>query len=110
MAYILGLVIVGFLFLSLHYFTELTKHQKILISFVVLVIILGAVLFNTYSNTQREKMLNVVTKFKQHKTIKCEGTDVSSKNYTLSIGTYTFIGKQNTSNYGKMISVSNCQE
>jgi hypothetical protein len=50
MAYIAGLVIVGFFFLALHYFTELTKSQKTMITVVILVVVLSAVAFNAYSN------------------------------------------------------------
>ena len=109
MAYIAGLVIVGFFFLSLHYFTELTKSQKITISAIVLAIILSAIAYNAYSTSQRDKMLNVVLKFKQSKTVSCNGVDVNNSDYTLSTGTYTFIGKKNTPNYGQMISASSCE-
>lgn len=109
MAYIAGLVIVGFFFLTLHYFTELTKSQKSMITAVILIIVLSAIAFNAYNNAQTNKMLNVVMKFNQNKTIKCSGIDVNSSNYTISIGTYTFIGKENTPNYGQMISASSCE-
>jgi len=109
MAYIAGLVIVGFFFLSLHYFTELSKSQKMTVTAVVLAIVLSAIAFNAYSASQRDKMLNVVLKFKQSKTVSCNGIDVNNSNYTLSIGTYTFIGKENTPNYGQMISASSCE-
>lgn len=109
MAYIAGLVIVGLLFLSLHYFTELTKSQKLTISAIVLAVILSAVAFNAYSSSQRDKMLNVVLKFKQSKTVECNGIDVNNSDYTLSVGTYTFIGKKNTPHYGQMISASSCE-
>lgn len=109
MAYILGLVVVGLFFLALHYFTELTKTQKITVSAIVLTIILAAIAFNTYSSAQRDKMMSVATKFNQNKTVKCNGIDVNNTNYSLSIGTYTFIGKKNTPNYAQMISVSECE-
>ena len=109
MAYIAGLVIVGFFFLALHYFTELTKHQKAIVTAFVLAIVLGAIAFNTYSSSQRDKMMNVVIKFKQDKTVNCNGIDVKNSEYTLSVGTYTFIGKKNTPNYGQMISASTCE-
>ncbi|MBU1659273.1 hypothetical protein KKG72_09515 [bacterium] len=109
MAYIAGLVIVGFFFLALHYFTELTKSQKAVVTGVFFSIILGAIAFNAYSDSQREKMLNVVRKFEQNKTVQCPGQDVNSTNYTLSIGTYTFIGKANTPYFNQMISASQCE-
>lgn len=109
MAYIAGLVITGLLFLALHYFTELTKSQKVTASSTLLAIILLAIAYNAYSDAQREHMLNVVLKFKQGRTIKCGAQDVNSSLYTLSIGTYTFIGKKNTPHYAEMISASSCQ-
>ncbi len=110
MAYIAGIVVVGLFFLSLHYFTELTKHQKTIVTAIVLTIVLSAIGYNKYSSIQRENMLNAVMKFNQGKTIKCNGHDVNIKSYTLSIGTYTFIGKEDTSNYGQMISADKCQD
>jgi ABC-type branched-subunit amino acid transport system permease subunit len=107
--YIAGLILVGLFFLVLHYFTELTRNQKAVVTTLALAIVLSAVAFNAYSNTQREKMLNVVMKFNQHNTVNCNGVDVNSTNYTLSIGTYTFIGKENTPHYGEMISASRCE-
>jgi len=109
MAYIAGLVIVGFFFLSLHYFTELTKSQKATVTAIVFAIVLGAIAFNAYSSSQRDKMLNVVLKFKQSKSVNCNGINVNNSDYTLSTGTYTFIGKKNTPNYGQMISASSCE-
>lgn len=109
MAYLAGLVIVGLFFLVLHYFTELTKREKLLVTAVVLTIVLSAIAYNTYTKAQTQKMNSVVMKFNQHKTVKCDGVDVNDTYYTLSIGTYTFIGKENTPNYTQMISASTCE-
>jgi hypothetical protein len=54
-------------------------------------------------------MMATVTAFKQNKTVKCDGIDVNNKLYDLSTGTYTFIGRKNTPNYGQMISASSCK-
>lgn len=109
MAYIIGLVVVVVLFIMLHYFTDLNKSQKILTAAVLFSIISSAIAYNSYSYAQRDNMLNVVLKFNQNKTVKCNNYDVNQTNYTLSIGTYTFIGKENTPNFNQMISVSECQ-
>ena len=109
MAYIAGLVLTALFFLALHYFTELSKAQKTTVTLLVLAIIMSAVAFNAYSSSQREQMLNAVLKFKQGKTIKCNTKEVNATNYTLSIGTYTFIGKKDTPNYAEMISASTCE-
>jgi len=109
MAYIAGLIIVGIFFIVLHYFTELSKSQKLTVTAVTLAVILAAIGYNKLNSSKRENMINVVTKFKQNKTVTCDGIDVNNKNYDLSIGTFTFIGKENTANYGRMISASDCE-
>lgn len=109
MAYLVGLVVVGLFFLALHYFTEVTSKQKIVITVVVLSIVLSAITFNSYTDNQRDKMMSVVIKFNQNNTLTCNGIDVNSTNFTLSIGTYTFIGKEKTPFYGQMISASKCE-
>ncbi len=109
MAYILGVVVVFVFFLVLHYFTELKTSQKITVTAVTLSFILGAIAYNSYTNAQQEKMLSTVIKYKQNKTLKCKGMDVNQSTFTLSIGTYTFIGKEGTPYYPQMISVSECE-
>jgi len=110
MAYIFGLVIVGIFFLALHYFTEIPRNQKIIVTIVIFSIILSAIAFNKYSSQQREAMLKVVTSFNQGKSVNCNKIEVNKTNYTLSIGTYTFIGKEKTPFYGEMISASECSK
>ena len=109
MAYIIGLIVVIIFFLVLHYFTDLNKSQKIITAIVVFSVISGAIAYNSYGYSQRDNMLNVVLKFNQNKNVKCNGIDVNNTDYTLSVGTYTFIGKENTPHYSQMISVSECQ-
>lgn len=109
MAYLAGLIIVGLFVLVIKYFLELTKKQELIAGLSVLFIVLGAVAFNAYSANQRALMLGVVSSYKQGKTVNCEGIDVNSTNFTLSIGTYTFIGKKDTPNYTIMISASSCR-
>ena len=109
MAYIAGLVVVALFFLALHYFTDLARSQKFTVTGIVLFIVLSAIAFNKYSDTQTQKMLDIVLQYNQNKTVVCEGVEVNKENFTLSIGTYTFIGKENTPYYGQMISASKCE-
>lgn len=109
MAYIIGLVIVALFFLSMHYFTELNHKQKLTTAIIVLLLIFGAIAFNKYASAQRENMMAVVTAFNQNKTVLCNDVEVNNKSYDLSTGTYTFIGRKNTPNYGQMISASSCK-
>ena len=109
MTYIIELLAVVTFFFTLHYFTELRKKQKLYISFFLLAVVVGATLYNSYKSKEEQKLLDTVLKFKQHKTLICDGVKVNSTNYTLSIGTYTFIGKKNTQHANEMVSASICQ-
>ena len=109
MAYIFGLIIVTLFFVVLHYFTELTKSQKLSITAIILVIILSAITYNSYNTAQSQKLLEVVKKFEQNKTLLCDSKEVNSTNYDLSTGTYTFIGRKNSPYQGEMISATRCE-
>lgn len=109
MTYLAGLIIAGLFFLTLKYFLELSKKQEFIVFFIVAALIFAAIAYNSYTASQRDKMLSVVTKFQQNKSVTCKGKEVNATNYDLSIGTYTFIGRENTPNYGEMISASNCE-
>jgi len=109
MAYIFSIVFILLFFLALHNFTELLKAQKITIAVGLSIVIISAIAYNKYSNKQTQKMLQIVTKYNQNKSVICNGVEVNSSNYTLSIGTYTFIGKEGTPIYGQMISASTCE-
>ena len=109
MAYIYGLVVIGFFFLALNYFTSLSHSEKFSVIAIVLSLVLMAMMFNEYSKSESQNTLDVAMRFNQNKTVVCEGVEVNSSNYELSVGTYTFIGKTGTPNYGKMISVSTCK-
>lgn len=109
MAYLAGILITGVLFFALHYFTEFNKFQKAIVTAALLTLILSATAYNLYSAKQQEKMLEVVKRYNQGKTLHCNGTDVNATTFSLSIGTYTFIGKEGTPEYTQMISVSSCE-
>jgi len=109
MAYIYGIIVIGLFFAALHYFTDLTLSQKWWVTTIVLSILAVAVMFNTYNDQESQKTRDVTTKFLQGKSIECNGISVTQDLYTLSVGTYTFIGKENTSNAGQMISTRDCQ-
>ncbi len=83
--------------------------HKITITTVLFVIIYSAIAYNTYKTQQSDKLRKVVTKYQQGKTVNCKGVDVNSSVYSLSIGTYTFIGKETTPHYAEMISAFDCK-
>jgi hypothetical protein len=107
--YLYALVVIALLFAVLHYFTELTLMHKLSAVVILLVIVAGAYLYNRASTQRQEQIMQNVQRFEIGKNLRCGDKDVNQTNYTLSIGTYTFIGKENTPYYGEMVSVSSCK-
>jgi hypothetical protein len=107
--YIYGLLVVALFFATMHYFTELNRSQKIIASLFTMALIFSAVAYNNYTQAQQDKILEVVRKFKVGETLQCNGIKINTTNFSLSIGTYTFIGKENTPHYGQMVNASTCQ-
>lgn len=108
MIYLLGVACALLLFLVLHFFTELAKKQKLAISASLLLVITLAVLYNAFADSKNKRLMSTITKFNQHQTVVCAGIKINDKDYTLSVGTHTFIGKKDTPLYGKMVSASEC--
>ncbi|MDX9814227.1 MAG: hypothetical protein WC144_05970 [Sulfurimonas sp.] len=109
MTYLIPLIILLLVFLILHYFTELTQKQKLLTLLTLGVISIFASYYNYYSNTQRDRVLEVINSFNQGKSVTCDDIEITKENFTLSIGTYTFIGKKDGEFSGQMISASRCK-
>lgn len=109
MTFIIGLIVLGLFFLALHYFTEFDNSQKMSIITIILSIMAIALMYNEYTKEENKRMLEATLKFKQGKTLRCDGKDINSSHYTLSEGTYTFIGKEGTPNYSEMVSASECK-
>jgi len=107
--YIFGIILIGLFFLALHQFTDLDLMQKWWTTTIVLAILAIAVMFNEYNSQEAQKTRAITVQFNQGKTLKCKGLDISKDLYTLSVGTYTFIGKENTPNATEMISASDCE-
>ncbi|MEA1919240.1 MAG: hypothetical protein U9N52_05320 [Campylobacterota bacterium] len=109
MSYLLGLGAVGIFFLVLHNFTELDHKQKGGATAVLLGLIIGMYVFNLYSDGQRNHVTNIVLEYQQKKTLTCKGIDVNITNFSYSVGTQTFIGRENTPHYGRLISATECE-
>jgi hypothetical protein len=109
MAYLFGLIVVALFFLVLHYFTELDKKQKLAATLIVLVIIGAAVGYNGYQDSARAKVTQIELEYNQGHTIRCGDVDVTKATFDYSVGTQTFIGREGTEHYSRMISAYECQ-
>ena len=79
------------------------------IALIVFSIVATAVMYNQYTKKENQHILDVALKYKQGKTLHCAGKEVNATSYSLSTGTYTFIGLEGTDNAQEMISASECQ-
>lgn len=109
MSYILGIIVVIFFFAALHYFTELNHTQKTGITVLAALLVGGMYAYNVMGDKAREHTNAIVLQYNQGKTVKCEGVDVNKTNYSLSIGTQTFIGREGTEHYARMFSAAGCR-
>ncbi len=109
MAYLFGLIIVALFFGVMHYFTELNSRQKTISTLLVLAFIMGALYYNHLQNENAAHLRDVMLRYNQGKTLQCGGLSVARENYSLSIGTQTFIGREGSDEAGKMVPASECE-
>lgn len=109
MAYLYGLIIATLFFGVMHFFTELDLKQKALSTLLTLSLVMGALYYNSVQNEKAAHIRDVMLRFNQNITLDCGGLEVNSTNFTLSVGTQTFIGKKESRAPGKMVAASDCR-
>jgi|LGOV01.1.fsa_nt_gb hypothetical protein len=109
MAYIFGLVIVALFFGVMHFYTELNVRQKVIATLLVLSFVMGALFYNNLQSENAEHVRDVMLRYNQGENLQCGDLDVTKTNFSLSVGTQTFIGRQESSYAGKMVSASDCE-
>ena len=109
MVYLFGILLLILLFLVLHFFTEISLRQKLTVSGVLSVVILGAYFFNLNSEERRLHLESVLLEFTHGETIQCNNIDVNNSAFSYSSGTQTFLGKKESKMYGRIISLDQCQ-
>lgn len=109
MGYLLWFGIVGLLFAWMHYFTELDGKKKGIISFVVTLVISGAVAYNIAADHDREKVASVELRYRSGETLKCSSIDVNTSTFDYSVGTQSFVGLKGTPRYQQIINARECE-
>lgn len=109
MAYLFGLLIVALFFGVMHFFTELNTKQKGISTLIVLAFIMGALFYNHLQNENAAHLRDVMLRYNQGKTLQCGDLTVEKTNFSLSVGTQTFIGRDASEEAGKMVSASECE-
>jgi len=109
MAYLLWFGIAALAFALMHYFTELSGKQKGLITFVVVLLIAGAIAYNVQSDRDREQVNSIVLKYQQGQMLMCQGTEVNSTMFDYSVGTQSFVGNRGTKYFQQIFNARECQ-
>ena len=109
MAYILGLVVVLLFFGVMHFFTELNIKQKSTATVLMLIFVAGALFYNTLQNSNADHLRDVMLRYNQGKVLQCGDLNVNKTDFSLSVGTQTFIGIKNGPQAGKMVAASDCE-
>jgi len=109
MAYIYGVVVVALFFGVMHFFTALNFKEKVTATLLTLIFVMGALYYNAVQDKDAAYVRDVMLRFNQGQSLDCAGEEVNSTNYTLSVGTQTFIGRKESSASGKMVVASDCK-
>lgn len=109
MGYLLWFSVVIISFVIMHYFTELRGRQKLMITLVVTLLVLGAVMYNIQSDRDREHVSAIELKFTHGETIVCQGVTVNTGEFSYSVGTQSFIGNKGTSHYQQIFNARECR-
>ena len=109
MSYLFGVLVIILFFSVLHYFTALDHKQKALVTLIMVAIIGAAIVFNEHSDAQSRHVADIELKYRQDKNVACEEIVVNRKNFSYSVGTRTFIGREGTEHFNRMISASQCR-
>jgi hypothetical protein len=109
MAYIYGLLVVALFFGVMHFFTALNFKEKVTATFLTMIFVMGALYYNTVQDENAAHTRDVMLRFNQGQSLDCNGVEVNSTNFSLSVGTQTFIGRKEGRASGTMVVASDCK-
>lgn len=109
MSYLYVLALIGVLYGVMHFFTEMTHRQKLTVTAVLIAFVAAAALYNSSVDRQQAYVRQMILNFNQHFTLQCRGVEVSDKEFTLSVGTQSFIGNEGTEHAGEIYPAAECE-
>ena len=88
-----------------------SKNQKIVVTSVVAVFVVGIYLYESNLSTNAEKNRDIVNAFRQGKTLTCKEYKVNKDKFLYVSGTQTFVPQSSeTTLKGVIVKVSTCKE
>lgn len=109
MSYLYIVAIIALFYGLMQFFTEMTHRQKLQVSAVVLLVVVSAVAYNRMTDKEQVHVRGMILKFNQHETLDCGGIEVNDANFTLSVGTQSFIANEGTPYAGRIINAAGCR-
>ena len=109
MSYLYVVAMIALLYGVMHFFTEMSHRQKLLVAGGLLLVVIAAVAWNRHVDREQAHVRSVILKFNQHQTLECAGVKVNDVNYTLSIGTQSFIAKEGSPHAGRIFYAAGCR-
>jgi hypothetical protein len=109
MGYLLWFGIVVFIFVMMHYFTELSGRQKGSVSLVVTLIVTAAIAYNVKSDAQSKHIGTIELRFTNGEILICNNVKVNNKEFTYSVGTQSFIGNKESRYSQQIFSAQECE-
>ncbi len=109
MGYLLWFGIVVLAFVLMHYFTALSGKQKGMISLLLFVVIANAIIFNVLNDLESKHIAQMELKYHNGETIQCNGVSITSKEFSYSVGTQSFIGNKESRYAQQIFSANECR-
>jgi len=109
MSYLYILAVIILLYGGMHFFTEMTHRQKLQVTIILLLIVVAAAAYNAVSDKEQSHVREMILRFNQHETLECGGVQVNDINFTLSVGTQSFIAREGTKHAGRIFDAAGCR-
>ena len=85
------------------------KKQKLVSIILSILLVVLISIYTIVQNKSNRVDFEIIAAYNRGEVLECEGIEVSNKEFTLSNGTLSFLGKKDSKHYGKIISISKCR-
>lgn len=109
MSYFYIVAVLALLYGGMHFFTGMTHRQKLQVTGGLLIIVAAAIAYNRMTDRTQAHVREMLLRFNQHDSLECGGVRVNDANFTLSVGTQSFIAHEGTQHAGQIFDAADCR-
>ncbi|MCD8213362.1 MAG: hypothetical protein LUC34_04875 [Campylobacter sp.] len=89
---------------------KIGKKTKIVVTTVLLAGLLFAYIYETHINENESKISRLLLEFKQGKSLKCGGYDITNEKFNYEFGTACFVAKREAKEFsGVVVPINSCE-